>query len=361
MSIQRLTQTDLEATAVALLGLDHESTGLLSIEGLCASIRRAASLLCPATPRQLVDAVLEVLRPLSPDLKRDAVAETLDLVVSIGDLLELRSAESAVRQLYLAPPSYVTVRPGRHLLIGVRPNASPIDDESLIGASVEYEAHTRFLTLETDNPAASLAGAGLHRMTAEQWARVPREEPASTLIERAAFLLRQHQMPGEIQGLEIIDPTTQVQYYVGRWRELTSSDDGMLVGRRPQAYGAPVWCVLDVAGGIPRAVLDFPVDSSVMPGWDEARHLQAAIDHDRGQPQVFRIRSSGLPDGSRLLDLFAPLPSWAERYITLVGIPMSRSKGALLTYRVPLDAEESLTGLLSKSLWMTGIKEVKER
>lgn len=360
MSIQRLTQTDLEAAAVAMLGLDQQATGLLSMEGLCASIRRAASLLCPATPRQLVDAVLDVLRPLSPELKRDAIAEALDLVVSIGDLLELRSAESGVRQLYLAPPSYVTVRPGLHLLLGVRSNASPIVDESVVGASVDYENHTRFLTLETDNTAASLADAGLHRMTAAQWARVPREEPASALIERAAFLLRQHQMPGEIQGLQIIDPATQVEYYVGRWRGLTCSDDGMLVGRRPQAYGAPVWCVLDVAGGIPRAVLDFPVDSSVMPGWDEARHLQAAIDQHRGQPQVFRIRSSGLPDGSRLLDLFAPLPSWAERYITLVGTPMSRSKGALLTYRVSLDAEDSLTGLLTKSLWMTGTKDVRE-
>lgn len=361
MSIQRLTPTDLEATAVELLGLDHEATGLLSVEALCASIRRAASLLCPATPRQLVDAVLEVLRPLSPNLKRDVVAESLDLVVGVGDLLELRSADSGGRQLYLAPPSYVTVRPGRHLLLGVRPNASPIVDESVVGAPVEYEAHTRLLTLETDYAAASLAAAGLQRMTTEQWARVPREEPASALIERTTRLLSQHQMPGEIQGLEIIDPTTQVQYYIGRWRELTSRDEGMLVGRRPQAYGAPVWCVLDVAAGIPRAVLDFPVDSSVMPGWDEARQLQAAIDHHRGQPQVFRFRSTGLPDGSRLLDLFAPLPSWAERYITLVGTPMSRSKGVLLTYRVPFDAEDSLTGLLSKSLWMTEIKEVQGR
>lgn len=361
MTIQRLTQTDLESTAVALLGLDHEATGLLSIEGMCASIRRAASLLCPATPRQVVDAVLEVLRPISPELKRDVVAEALDLVVGIGDLLELRSGDSGARQLYLAPPSHVTVRPGRHLLLGVRPNASPIFDESIVDAPVEYEAHTRFLTLETEDTAALLATAGLHRMTIEQWARVPREEPASALIERASFLLRQHRMPGEIQGLEIIDPATGVQYYVGRWRELTSSDEGVLVGRRPQAYGAPVWCALDVAGGIPRSVLDFPVDSSVTPGWDEARHLQAAIDHHRGQPQVFRIRSSGLADGSRLLDLFAPLPSWAERYIMLVGIPMSRSKGALLTYRVPRGAEDSLTGLLSKSLWMTRIKEVQEQ
>lgn len=361
MSIQRLSQTDLEATAIALLGLDREATGLLSVEGICASIRRAASLLCPATPREIVDSVLEVLLPLSPELKRDEIADALDLVVGVGDLLELRSAESGARQLYLAPPSYVTVRPGRHLLLGVRPNASPIIDESLIGASIEYEAHTRFLTLATDNTAAALAAAGLHRMSVEQWARAPREEPASAVIRRTALALSQHQMPGEIRGLQVIDPTAQVQYYRGRWRELASSDGGIFVGRRPQAYGAPVWCALDVANGIPRAVLDFPVDSSVIPGWDEAHHLQAAIDQDLGHPQVFRFRSSGLADGSRLLDLFAPLPSWAERYITIVGIPMIRSKGALLTYRVPFEVEDSLTGLLSKSLWMTAIKEEQER
>lgn len=360
MSIQRLTQTDLEATAVALLGLGNEATRLLSIEGLCASIRRAASLLCPATPRQLVDAVLEVLRPLSPELKRGLVAEALDLVVGLGDLLELRSPDSRTRQLYLAPPSYVTVRPGRHLLLGIRPNASPIVDESVVGTQIENEAHTRFLTLEGGDVIASLAALGLHRMTTEQWARVPREEQPSALIERTARLVNQHQMPGKIQGLEIIDPTTPVHYYVGRWRELVASDEGMLIGRRPQAYGAPVWCALDVGRGIPRAVLDLPASSSVAPGWDEARHLQAAIDHHRGQPQIFRIRSSGLSDGSRLLDLFAPLPSWAERFVMLVGIPMIRSSGALLTYRVPRDAEDSLTGFLSKSLWMTRIKEGQE-
>jgi hypothetical protein len=79
---------------VGILGLDDKNVDLFSTEGVCASLRRAASFLCPAAPRQVVDAVLDALTPLNPDLKRDEVTEALYTLIGIGDLLELRPTGS---------------------------------------------------------------------------------------------------------------------------------------------------------------------------------------------------------------------------------------------------------------------------
>ena len=79
--------------AVRTLDVD-DAADLFSAEGLTASLRRAASFLCPASPRQLIDAVLDAVRPLQPggDLSRRDLADLLDLLVSGGDLLELRQS-----------------------------------------------------------------------------------------------------------------------------------------------------------------------------------------------------------------------------------------------------------------------------
>lgn len=358
MSIQRIGRDEMAARAVSVLGLDDSTIDLFSVEGLCASLRRAASFLCPASPRQIVNAVLDALAPLGVDLERDEVNAALDTLVGVGDLLELRQTGARTRLLFLGPPSYVEKQPGCFLLLGIRPSAGPILDEQSVGAVVTYEAHTRSVDLDPDTAAEVLTAAGLHRLTREQWTKAPRVEAPTSAIERVRGQLTAHRMPGQVSGLTLIDPTTPVRYYKGRWREPVDSDQGILVGRRPQAYGAPLWCVVDLADGVPQAVLDLPVDSTVAPGWDDARRLQAALDAQRGGPQVFRVRPTGHPDGDFIFDFFGPLPSWAERYLDLTGLSVSRSQGALFSYRVPDAAQGDITLFLSKSLWMQVAEEV---
>ena len=91
--------------------------------------------------------------------------------------------------------------------------------------------------------------------------------------------------------------TAPVRYYKGRWREPIASD-GIFVARRPQAYGAPVWCAVELADGVPQAVLDLPIDSSIAPGWDDARKLQAALDAERGSPRSSASAPSRRPRSS---------------------------------------------------------------
>jgi hypothetical protein len=357
MSIQRIEFDEASVRAVQILGLDESAVDLLSQEGLCASLRRAASFLCPASPQQIVDAVLDVVMPLtaSADLQRNDVMELLDLLVSSGDLLELRKPESRTRLLFLGPPSYVEKQPGEYRLLGVRPYGEVLLDEDALGAAVVYEGHTRSVVLDAVGAAEVLGvtGAGLHRLTAEQWTKAPRQDPAAAVIEQARQRLAGEHAPGRVSGLSVIDSATSVRYYKGRWREPAAADSGVFVGRRPQAYGAPIWCVVELEAGIPQAVVDLPVESATAPGWDEARRIQAALDAQRDAPQVCRVGSCGSPDGTRVMDFFAPLPSWAERYLELTVLPIPKSQGALFSYQVPEAAVSNAMGFLSKSLWMT--------
>jgi hypothetical protein len=361
VSIQRIERAEVAMSAVDILGLDGSVIDLFSSEGVSASLRRAASFLCPASPGQLVGAVLDALTPLNADMERDEVNEALDTLVGAGDLLELGPSDSRTRQLFLGPPSYVEKRPGDFLLLGIRPNAGPIVDEESLGAVVTHESHTRSVVLDPDGAAEVLAAAGLHRLTREQWTKAPRQEAATAVVEQARERLGSARAPGQISGLTLIDSTRSVRYYKGRWREPLPSDQGIFVGRRPQAYGAPIWCAVEFADGVPQAVLDLPVDSSVAPGWDEARRLQAALDSERGAAQVFGVRPTGQAGGDYIFDCFGPLPSWAERYLDLTGLPIPKSRGALFSYRVPDGAESEARTFLSRSLWMQVTEEVQGR
>ena len=87
MRLTKLATEDASAVAVATLGLDADAIGLAFPEAVAASLRRAASFMCPTAPGRLVDAVIGVLRPLHVDeLHRDDLADLVDLLVAGGDL-----------------------------------------------------------------------------------------------------------------------------------------------------------------------------------------------------------------------------------------------------------------------------------
>lgn len=356
MTVQRIERGEVATRAQGILGLDAAGVDLFSTEGLCASLRRAASFLCPASPRQIVDAVLEALAPLSEGLERDTVVEALDALVMSGDLLELRQHDSRSRLLFLGPPSFVEKHPGEYLLLGIRPRAGALLGATTMDAEVIYDAHTRSVLLDADSGSASLLAAGLHCVTRKQWTKAPRIESPAEVIEKTRERLGAERSVGVVTGLTIIGPAGSGQFYKGRWREPAEGDYGIFTGRRPQAYGAPIWCAVELTGGVPQAVLDLPVDSSVAPSWDEARRIQAALDADRGEPQAYRVRSGDRPGGT-FLDFLAPLPSWAERYLAISGWPTDKGPKSLFTYCLPDAAIDDAQQFLSSSLWMTAIKE----
>lgn len=356
MKISVASPADCCELAIRTLDVD-EVADLFSPEGLTASLRRAASFLCPASPRQLIDAVLEALRPLLPDggrLSRDDLADLLDLLVSAGDVLELRQlGDTRGPLLYLGPPSYVERWSGQYLLLGIRPFGAPLIS-SYLAEAVQYEGHTRSIDLAEAEAAAQLSALGLREIRRGQWIQRPPEIGPSELIRRIQERLSTVGPGGTVEEMTVIDPAAKVTYYRRRWRPLMGSDSGLFVARRPQAYGADLWCVALVTEGVPIQLIDLPVDDPTAPGHDEAWRVQAALDAVNGNPQIFRVApgsGTGIGAGTTV-DLFSPLPRWAERYLELIGMPIPRTAGALRSYRVPEAAMSGLGDFLASMLWM---------
>jgi hypothetical protein len=181
--------------------------------------------------------------------------------------------------------------------------------------------------------------------------------PAGELIRQVRERLSAAGPAGVVEGLTVIAPEEKVTYYHGRWRSLKPADSGMFVARRPQAYGADLWCVVLVASGAPARLLDLPADDPAAPGHDEAWRVQAALDATAGSPPVFRVGgTSGTgASASRTADFFSPLPRWAERYLQLTGMAVPRAARALFSYRVPEAAMPGLADFLANMLWMRQI------
>jgi len=352
MKLSQLTPEGAAELATRMLGLDTAAIELTSTEGLATSLRRAASFMCPTSPGRLVEAVLGVVRPLAPGATqtREDISDLLELIVASGDLLELRhDSGRSTRLLYLGPPSFIERGPGTYLLMGIRPHGAPLLGGELAGA-IEYEGHTRLLRLE--NGAAELTALGLHGIDPRNWVASPRVETPGELVDRLRGRVAVASNPGSVEGLAILDPTMPPRYYKGRWRSATTGDTGDFVARRPQAYGADLWCIVGLVGGAPKRMIEFPIEDPVIPGRDEAWRLQAAIDALLGQPQRFRVRPVEGGRTDLVVDFFSPLPGFAERYLQLVGLALGKTAGALFSFRVPVGAVGAMATLLNDMLWM---------
>lgn len=354
MDIAIRTLGEVTAIAVRALHLDEELFLLEYPESICASLRRAASFLCPTTPRALVDSVLEVLSPVLPEPPtRDDVMSLVDKLVSTGDLLELSETtlDRNTRLLFLGPPSFVEKSAGRYLVTGIRPLGAALLPADI---AVEYEGHVRTVLLESEGVDVRLREAGMHKISVQQWIGQPAAASAHDYVGQFSSRLDVARSAGFVDGLTIIDSSARPTYYRGRWRSPSERDSGDFVGRRPQAYGADRWCVVRLVDGAPKKLLDLPLDNAVLPARDDAWRLQAAIDAERSTHQSYRVLAipGATPATEYIVDFFSPLPSWVERYLELAGTSVDKSRGALFSYRIPASVVAGLQSLLIGTLWM---------
>jgi hypothetical protein len=353
VKLSSLSNEQASALSVRALGLDSELIDLTSQECLAASLRRAASFMCPTNPSRLLDAVLSAVRPVSPKggISRDQLAGLLDLLVATGDLLELRlEVERSVRLLYLGPPSFIEREAGSYLLLGIRPFGAPLVDAEL-GEEIELEGHTRTIRLDAKTARDRLVGAGLQPIERVRWVASPRVEDPRSLVDRVGEQLDAAGPSGDIEDLTVLDPNTSVRYYKGRWRSPKTYDTGDFVARRPQAYGADLWCCVRLMDGMPKKMVEFPIDNPVVPGRDEAWRMQMAIDALRGIRQRYGTTTVAGADAT-VVSFFSPIPGFAERYLQLVGLAIADSPGSLFSFRAPKGAMPALEVLLTEMLWM---------
>ena len=209
------------------------------------------------------------------------------------------------------------------MLIGIRPEGAPLVGDELAEV-IDYEGHARFVGPRKDLDEL-LASSELTERTVAQWLQAPRSTTPQALIDEYDIRLQVAGPSGDIEGAQLLDPAARVNYYRGRWRPLKPADGGTFVARRPQAYGADLWCFARVTGGAITQLVDLPILGSLVPAADEAWRLQAAIDAVAGHPQVARVQSGSNPD-AKVLNLFSPLPSWAQRRLDVVATPIGRGK-----------------------------------
>jgi hypothetical protein len=359
--MRRISAQELHERSIRSLAMDSSSLDLTTIEGIAGLLRRAAGFLCPSAETELSDAVFQSLRDLSNDPEHllELIHTTLANVVAYGDLIESPAPQAQDENspgtfLYLTPPSFVMRRDGSAFLLGIAPdNLFPLPED--YAKRVEVDGHVkRMFPLPDENLRTSLSQFGLFELPMEQWVRTPFREPAQEHVLRFNNLLGLASSSGDVSGIRILEPSKPVRYYPGRWTE-SRNQTGRFVARRPQAYGAELWCYFQLENGHPQKFIDLPAFEKRWRACDEAWRLQAAIDACNSTPQQFRVRS-GPTNTTSVLDLFSPVPAWAQRRWDLVGRSVPRN-GTLLSYVLPTSAVKEEIDFMKSLLWLVDLKE----
>jgi hypothetical protein len=347
-----LDSLEIQAKSIEGLGLDPLACDFSSTEALAALIRRTASFCCPCSAGLLAKTVVNLLRPLLDNEGLfERVQDAIEGVQAYGDLIEVpandeRQSRSA---LDLAAPAVITISYSRLLIVGVAPGGNDPLPESL-ASLVEFRGFARLIRLDDIQlPVSDLLNAGFLVVSSEEWGQLPRNTSADELVERYEKLLRQGNRPGELDGLRLLIPDSNVRFYRGRW-SAAKTQSGMFVARRERRFGADSWCVVRLTNGIPDLLVDLPTKGAETRGCDEAWHLQQAIDARNGTPQEYRVRQ--LRDRESVaLDFFSPIPRWAARQWDILGEQID-TKGALISYLFPASVEAEEIKFAETRMWL---------
>ncbi len=351
--MRQLSTAEVHAKSVSALGLDAEAVDMASPEAIACVLRRTAGFLCPCAPSRIVGTVVSALDGLVDDLEevRVLAEETIQSLIALGDLIEDRpKGDSGVgggTQIYAAPPAFVARQSGAFLLLGIVPDGGDSLSEELEGR-IEYINHTRRIIGDEDL-GAQLQELGLVELPQQAWLRAPRQETAAECIGRFGIALDRSTPSGDIPGLTLLDPDTSNRFYKGRWRQPTSRT-GRFVARRSQLYGSPIWCYVEIERGLPKKLLDLPLQEGGFRGCDEAWQLQAAIDAERGEPQVFRLRFA--IESEIAVEFFSPVPAFARRRWDAIGELLASRRGCLFVYRFAADEMNEERAFMRDRLWL---------
>ena len=353
--IARVSPTDVLAGCRQTLGIsDNRDTGL-DAATLAALGRRSAGIHCPCSRATLRASLLECTDglPADRDSLSDAVDEAIEASIVGGDLLELNDVvidDSDVRQtwVFAAPPSFVVRPSGSVFLLGIVPDQDTFLPSTLT-RRVLPRGYTRVLEPQpSEDLPRQLKELGLQQLSDRAWLKRPRTEDPADILNRHKRLLASQSPITEIRDIQILDSARPVTYYRRRWTDPTDQN-GTFVARRPQEFGAPIWCLVELREGEPVRLLDLPLARTRWRGCDAAWHLQTAIDHCRGTPQRYRRRVDG---GGVRFDFFSPLPQWSERRLMNLGKSVARD-ACLFSYVVPANEVDTEEAFLKQNLWLS--------
>jgi hypothetical protein len=334
------------------LGLDS-SGDRLSDATLAQAARRAIHIMAPCPPHALARSVRQSFAwfGLEEDVLAERVEAVIDGLVVFGDILEMRPAagdqwEAGNAFLFRpAPPSFAIRKNGSIAILGVGGDlVTPLTRET--EARLSYRGVLRILEPEPEEDIAGLLReTGFLELSEKVWLRTPKIEAARV---HAAFwrqqLAKEPPSPG-IDGLTILHAAKARN----RWSEPGKDDSGIYVARRPQRYGADRWCLAELEHGVVKRFKDLVSPGDRIRPCDVAWRIQAAFDAETGKPQRYLRETTG---NRANLSFFGPLPSWAERQLSIVGEKAKGERG-LFSYELPEAERERECRFLHETLWMT--------
>ena len=353
--IERISPTDVLDGCRETLGLLQPLAQSVDDSLLAGLLRRSAGIHCPCSRATLRASVLECTRGLSidPDFLPARIDDAIEALIVGGDLLVLNDVatddpEVKGTWVFPAPPGFVVRPSGAAFLFGIVPDQDAYLPDSL-SSRVIHDGFARTIAPRPDERIAQeLDQHGLQQLSERAWLRAPGRESASEMVARFRRHLAAEPRSADIAGLEILDSDRPVTYYTGRWTPPTNQT-GTFVGRRPQEFGPPIWCFVDVLDGRVVRLLDLPLKTTRWRDCDTAWHLQMAIDHCEGHPQLYRRRR----DGDRVrFDFLSPLPLWSQRRLAIFGSTVAPER-SLFSFRLPTAEAITEERFLQDELWLS--------
>ena len=358
MVIAEIKPGDILAGCRQTLGLSENRQEPIDEILLAALLRRSAGIHCPCSRLTLRASLLESLKYLSQD--KMVLSERIDSIIEGlivgGDLLELNDVatddpEAKGTWVFAAPPSFV-IRPSRSIfLLGIVPDQDAFLPQTL-AERISYEGFTRTIIQKPDEDLTDdLREHGMQELPESTWLKYPTAERPEAMLNRYERQLGLQPLSGAIDDLHILDPTKSITYYRGRWTA-PQSQTGTFIARRPQEFGAPLWCFAELEAGSVVRILDLPLRKTRWRGCDVAWHLQMAIDSCRQTPQRYRRQD----EGNRVyLDFFSPLPQWAQRRLMTLGRPSSPEQ-SLMSFCISAPEAGREEHFLQEWLWLSPTK-----
>ncbi len=354
LGLRQLTRDELLGVMAQQLGFGDGQAHDLPIPLVAAVLRRAAASTCPCPRETIVDIATDALYGLDESESTKArVREVLDRLVVIGDLLELGSVSSlpgvgADDWVYCAPPTFV-IHNGSILILGIE-----VEDQAamppFLGKSMRSRRELRYIPdTAGEEMAQQLRKAGYLEISKVAWMRLPPERTAGQFRDEAVRRLQESGGRGELEGLKVLGQSRGSINFSARW-VLPGTQTGYFVGRRPQAFGSPIWVFVELVKGTPTKYIDLPWSGARFRGCDLGWRIQSALDALTGMPQSYRVASVS-KDLDRY-EFFSPLPLWVERRLGIYGERVG-ADGALIAYELARDSDHCVDNLVQSRMWLT--------
>lgn len=335
------------------------SLGILSAAGdapalnrilIAQSLRRTVYIAAPCGAQTTRSLALAALAPLcdNPDTLNEQIDDALQDIIAMGDVLEMRSGSVGCSDTVLrpAPPAFVARPDGLFLILGI----SGDELTPALRMPVLHHASGLRSTRSTDAEQCRslLLDLGLTELSERVWLHTPATASAAEHAAQWKARLPAELRPEKIENFEVLHGALPASFYKRRWSLLNTKHSGIFIARRPQRYGAKLWCLADVKDGLVQRFVDIHAKDSRTRDCDEAWRLQAAMDAEAGTPQQLGIAVRGT---NATLSFSMPLPTWAARRLHFIGEQVSAPR-ALIAFETPAANIDHEANWLKEKLWL---------